>query len=484
MDHAIVVVLGDIGHSPRICYHALSLANKDIPVQLVGYMDSRPHEKIISHPLISIVRIPSPPDFLNVLPSIFSLLFKLIWLCLVVPFTLFFRTSFTTSIVMIQNPPGVPTMFFAWLAAVLKRGNLVIDWHNYTCSMVRYKHRLDDPKQKKNFIQLILGLIADTISWYEGYFGRLARWNLCVSNSMRNDLRKRWNVKSVTHYDRPQSWNMLSFNDEKKHSFYFYLRDHPEFSKYISKEPHSVFQYNLGEIQESTLFSYRNIDGNCHLRPNRPLILVSSTSWTEDEDFGILLEALRKYDSANALRSKRELPDFFVVITGKGPLKERYLEEIRNRKWNHVTIITPWLEAEDYPKILACADLGVSLHASTSGLDLPMKVVDMLGCRVPVLAKSFPAIGELVKTRNGLTFDNSAELYHHLVELASGFPQKSSALDTLKKQIVQDGQIDWECQWEASFWPLLQGLVLDSVDEFHRHRRLSDSNISDGCATE
>ena len=70
------------------------------------------------------------------------------------------------------------------------------------------------------------------------------------------------------------------------------------------------------------------------------------------------------------------LPRLVCAITGKGPQKAYYIEEIALRSWSHVSVCTPWLEPEDYPKLLGSADLGVCLHVSSSGLDLPMKVGD------------------------------------------------------------------------------------------------------------
>lgn len=48
-------------------------------------------------------------------------------------------------------------------------------------------------------------------------------------------------------------------------------------------------------------------------------------------------------------------------------MKDYYLSRIEKAEMQNVVVVTPWMRAEDYPLLLGSADIGVSLHTSTSG---------------------------------------------------------------------------------------------------------------------
>src|SRR3546814_8374346 len=100
--------------------------------------------------------------------------------------------------------------------------------------------------------------------------------------------------------------------------------------------------------------------------------------------------------------------------------------------------------------MIASADVGVCVHTSTSGIDLPMKVLDMLGCGIAVCALNFPAMPELITHReNGLIFNNSTELFHQLQSLYNGFPVASKPWeqDIGRLQEAARNTKRWDDEW-------------------------------------
>ncbi|KAJ1679083.1 mannosyltransferase, partial [Spiromyces aspiralis] len=109
-----VVVLGDIGRSPRMQYHAMSLAENGFNVDLIGYKGSPKALFLLYAPI-----------------KILYQLAQLLWLML-------FAIR-RPSHILVQNPPAIPTLAIAYLVAVIRRSQLVVDWHNYGYTILGLK---------------------------------------------------------------------------------------------------------------------------------------------------------------------------------------------------------------------------------------------------------------------------------------------------------------------------------------------------------
>ncbi|XP_032393414.1 chitobiosyldiphosphodolichol beta-mannosyltransferase isoform X1 [Etheostoma spectabile] len=427
-----VLVLGDIGRSPRMQYHALSLSKHGYNVTFVGFLDTKPHQDVLREEKIRIVPIIEVKgvrgNWKHVGPKILTYVTKVILQCLQLLHVLLKME--TQSHILMQNPPGLPGIAVVWLVCVLRGSRFVIDWHNYGYTIMALSHGQTHP-------------LVRLAKWYEHFFGPLATHNLCVTNAMKIDLQKNWGIKATTLYDRPAS---IFRETPLKLQHELFMRLANAYPQFQSKESEEV---------ERTVFSVCDLAGDTvTLRTERPALLLSSTSWTEDEDFSVLLTALEEYEGFIA--GGASLPSVVCVITGKGPQKEHYRKLIDSLHLEHVKICTPWLEPEDYPVLLGSADLGVCLHKSSSGLDLPMKVVDMFGCCLPVCAIHFNCLHELVKhEENGLIFRDSQELAEQLKSLLSEFPGSGGRLGVFRRNLRSSRGQRWDDNWDQNVLPLL-----------------------------
>uniref|UniRef100_A0A8C0B0M7 ALG1 mannosyltransferase n=1 Tax=Buteo japonicus TaxID=224669 RepID=A0A8C0B0M7_9AVES len=308
------------------------------------------------------------------------------------------------SYILLQNPPGLPSIAVAWVACLFWRSKLIIDWHNYGYTIMSLNHGRNHP-------------LVRIAKWYEKLFGRLSDYNLCVTNAMKEDLWVNCNIKAVTLYDKPASYFKETPLELQHHLYVKLAKDYEPFKP----------RYSGSLNAEWTAFTEMDLkNGRVIKARGRPALLISSTSWTGLE------------------------------TNSKGPLKDYYNGLINKLHFKHIQICTPWLEAEDYPLLLGSADLGVCLHKSSSGLDLPMKVVDMFGCCLPVCAIYFECLHELVKhDENGLIFRDSNELAEQLKMLFLGFPTLEGKLHNFRKNLCASKQLRWDESWDQTVLPLL-----------------------------
>jgi beta-1,4-mannosyltransferase len=197
-------------------------------------------------------------------------------------------------------------------------------------------------------------------------------------------------------------------------------------------------------------------------------LVVGPTSWTPDEDFDLLIEALERAErqlrpdgpaaTPAASASAAPVPSLALILTGRGSMRETFEKRIARRDLKHIAVRTAWIDPADYPTLVGMADLGLCLHQSSSGLDLPMKLSDFRGAGVPVCTFDYaPVLGEaMVSGQQGVTFTDPGQLAKVLVQVASGQMPADSPLARSRAWLAANPVERWEDQWVEKAAPVLR----------------------------
>jgi len=415
-DHYQILVLGDIGRSPRMQYHALSIVEHGGRVDVVGYHESPLIPQLQDHERVAIFSMAPLP--VNGLPFAILGPLKVLWQSWYLFRLMAFDTP-TARWIVIQNPPSIPTLHTAFLVSIYRGSHILLDWHNFGNTILATTRHQND-------------LFVRIYRIYEAILGRLTPTaNLTVTDAMARTLQRGpyyISAPILTLHDRPASIFQPFENSQRKNA--------------------------LLAIAETKASADAILAGQTRL-------IVSSTSWTPDEDFGLLLDALVTY--AAGLHEDKSRKPILAIITGKGPQKEMYMRKIKQLTDSGylpgIQIMSAWLSTEHYAALLASADLGICLHKSSSGVDLPMKVVDMFGSGLPVAAYSeYESFDELVKENvNGCGFETAGDLADVLVRLLAESGQKE--LLRLKNGAIKEGSLRWNEEWDR-----VVGRVLGLID--------------------
>ncbi|MDP2319365.1 MAG: glycosyltransferase [Acidobacteriota bacterium] len=425
-----VIVLGDLGRSPRMQYHAASLAAAGHDVDLVGLEGAEVMPVLAANPRVRCHRLPDHSFKGRAKGGTKRFVFgslaravgqaRRLWVTLM--------RAPKADVILVQNPPAVPTLAVAWLVARLRGSCLVIDWHNlsHTVAAIRLGERHRAVK---------------AVARSERRWARRADGHLAVSKALATWLSGHYGITASVVYDRPPA----------------------AFSR---------------PAPSAAVAMWTKLAQAASLGADRLPLVVCPTSWTPDEDFDLLLEALERAErqlsrrggssafapgaSADKLDQPAPadppVPLLAVILTGKGALRESFEARLARRSFSFIAVRTQWLEPEDYPVLIGMADLGLCLHQSSSGLDLPMKVADFRGAGVPVAAFDYaPVLGEvLTPGHEGLTFRDPGDLAAVLVEVASRSADPASALSRSRAWLFENPAERWDTEWQSTALPVLR----------------------------
>jgi len=394
-----VVVLGDLTRSPRTLRHALSLARAGYQVDLIGYQGEEVAGRLAAVAGLTVHTLPSlamerPHRLARALFAAYAAV-RGVALAASLLATLVAGVK-RPSLILVQNPPAIPTLAIAWLAARLRGARWIIDWHSI--GQAHLAQRLG----RSHWMTRSTGR-------HERRLAARADAHLCVSQAMARALP----VPATVVYDRPAAGDAIDGVAARR-----------------------AVLAELGILDAAAR--------------DRTAVLVSSTSWTPDEDLSLLFEVADAWDRhRDDARSNH--PDLQIVVTGRGPARADFDKRAQAGGWKHVRFRTSWLPAGQYPRLLAAADVGICCHVSASGIDLPIKVQDFLAAGLPSCVYDYgPVLREILEQgRDAEFFSDAATLTAHLLDLLEGFPDASPRLDRMREHVKNVPRPSWDQEWTA-----------------------------------
>ncbi|GFZ07595.1 UDP-Glycosyltransferase superfamily protein [Actinidia rufa] len=185
---AAVVVLGDIGRSPRMQYHALSLARQaSLEVDIVAYggvVRVEVHQRVSRASLAMPLVLATNPQVLRDQNqrhgSVTRLGLRDQAPAMRVSEPLSGRAKAKQGELNVPlsrqgNPPSVPTLAAVKWASWLRCSAFIVDWHNFGFTLLALSLG-----RRSFFVALY--------HWFEKHYGKMANGSLCVTRAMQHEL--------------------------------------------------------------------------------------------------------------------------------------------------------------------------------------------------------------------------------------------------------------------------------------------------------
>lgn len=403
----LVVALADLGRSPRMQRHALALAqaSPDTEVEVIGYEGSPVQMPVTAEPRVRCRRLRARDDENETAWWNPVALTRSAGRGMQLGRVMFGGAR--PDVILVQSPTLGSARTLSWLASRSRGARLVIDWHD--CHTVM--RRSDNTRTVR------------AMARRERRWARHAHAHLAASRAMAEWLRREYKVQASVLYDRPASW----------------------FGR-----PDLAAAADL----------WQRLARDLTLGPRRIPIAVCPTGWTPSDDFDLLLEALERAERRLAARASAEnatSPELAVLLTGRGPLRSAVEARLKRRSFSRVAVRTTWLEPADYVTLVGMADVGLCLHQSASGLDLPGKIAELRGAGVPSVALDYaPVLGEVLERgKQGVTFRDPGELATILLALATNDLESQPALMSSRAWLAAHPAERWEEHWQEIARPVL-----------------------------